>query len=120
MNGEILDTSAVKSDDVLENTRCRKWKNTTSNDFQRCKEKRASIIQDLPQLNRFLTGYDLKNVFNNDESEFNLTRILTGSEGSLAFICEAKLNLLPIPKYRTLINVKYSSLMQHFEMPLLW
>lgn len=48
-------------------------------------------------------------MFNHGESEFNLTRILTGSEGSLAFICEAKLNLLPIPKYRTLINIKYNS-----------
>ncbi|MDE4018231.1 hypothetical protein NUQ44_10055, partial [Glaesserella parasuis] len=57
----------------------------------------------------FLTGYDLKNVFNDDLSEFNLTRILTGSEGSLAFICEAKLNLLPLPEYRTLINIKYNS-----------
>ncbi|MCT8622807.1 hypothetical protein KZ391_06575, partial [Glaesserella parasuis] len=55
------------------------------------------------------TGYDLKNVFNDDLSEFNLTRILTGSEGSLAFICEAKLNLLPLPEYRTLINIKYNS-----------
>lgn len=110
MNGEILDTSAVKSDDVLENyPLAENGKTLHQTIFQRCKEKRASIIQDLPQLNRFLTGYDLKNVFNNDESEFNLTRILTGSEGSLAFICEAKLNLLPIPKYRTLINVKYSS-----------
>lgn len=110
MNGEILDTSAVKSDDVLENyPLAENGKTLHQTIFQRCKEKRASIIQDLPQLNRFLTGYDLKNVFNSDESEFNLTRILTGSEGSLAFICEAKLNLLPIPKYRTLINVKYSS-----------
>ncbi|MDE4022502.1 hypothetical protein NUS44_08770, partial [Glaesserella parasuis] len=57
----------------------------------------------------FLTGYDLKNVFNDVLSEFNLTRILTGSEGSLAFICEAKLNLLPLPEYRTLINIKYNS-----------
>ncbi|EJS88903.1 hypothetical protein AAUPMB_08264, partial [Pasteurella multocida subsp. multocida str. Anand1_buffalo] len=32
-----------------------------------------------------------------------------GSEGSLAFICEATLDLTPIPQYRTLINVKYSS-----------
>ena len=110
MNGEILDTSAVKSNDVLENyPLSENGKALHQTIFQRCKEKRASIIQDLPQLNRFLTGYDLKNVFNKDESEFNLTRILTGSEGSLAFICEAKLNLLPIPKYRTLINVKYSS-----------
>ena len=110
MTGEILDTSAVKSDDVLENyPLAENGKMLHQTIFQRCKEKRASIIQDLPQLNRFLTGYDLKNVFNKDESEFNLTRILTGSEGSLAFICEAQLNLLPIPKYRILINVKYSS-----------
>ncbi len=77
--------------------------------FNRCKTLRPNVLSELPQLNRFITGYDLKNVFNNDESEFNLTRILTGSEGSLAFICEAKLNLLPIPEYRTLINIKYNS-----------
>ncbi len=113
MNGEILDTSAVKFQDILENIDSLELKGTSKQLHQeiaqRCKEKRTTIINDLPQLNRFLTGYDLKNVFNEDESEFNLTRLLTGSEGSLAFICEAKLNLLPIPQYRTLINIKYSS-----------
>ncbi|TNH08009.1 D-2-hydroxyglutarate dehydrogenase YdiJ [Testudinibacter sp. TR-2022] len=77
--------------------------------YQRCKQNRSTILNELPQLNRFLTGYDLKNVFSDDLSRFNLSRILTGSEGSLAFICEAKLNLLPIPKYRTLINIKYNT-----------
>lgn len=113
INGEILDTSAVNSVDVLENIDALKLSESSKRLHQtiaqHCKEKRAAIIKDLPQLNRFLTGYDLKNVFNEDESEFNLTRILTGSEGSLAFICEAKLNLLPIPQYRTLINIKYRS-----------
>ena len=113
MNGEILDTSAVNSVDVLENIDALELSDSSKRLHQtiaqHCKEKRAAIIKDLPQLNRFLTGYDLKNVFNEDESKFNLTRILTGSEGSLAFICEAKLNLLPIPQYRTLINIKYRS-----------
>ena len=113
MNGDILDTRALDSADVLENIDAldlnQSSKKLHQEIAQRCQEKRAAIINDLPQLNRFLTGYDLKNVFNEDESEFNLTRILTGSEGSLAFICEAKLNLLPIPQYRTLINIKYSS-----------
>ncbi|MBE2896229.1 FAD-binding oxidoreductase [Pasteurellaceae bacterium HPA106] len=76
---------------------------------QLCKDNRQIIMNDLPQLNRFLTGYDLKNVFNDDMSAFNLSRIITGSEGSLAFVCEAKLNLLPIPKYRTLLNIKYDA-----------
>ncbi|MGX2951175.1 D-2-hydroxyglutarate dehydrogenase YdiJ [Ursidibacter sp. B-7004-1] len=113
MNGEILDTQAVRSDNFSANLAelplSENGKKIHQEIFQRCKALRPIVLKELPQLNRFLTGYDLKNVFNDDESEFNLTRILTGSEGSLAFICEAKLNLLPIPKYRTLINIKYNS-----------
>ena len=113
INGEILDTSAVKIDGFLENLNNKNLtyhgKKLHQEVFTRCKENREKILNDLPQLNRFLTGYDLKNVFNQDETEFNLTRILTGSEGSLAFICEATLNLTPLPQYRTLINIKYSS-----------
>jgi len=73
-----------------------------------CRENRAQIVAKFPPLNRFLTGYDLKNALN-EKGDFDLTRVLCGSEGSLAFITEAKLNLTPIPKARTLVNVKYSS-----------
>ncbi|QEH18081.1 D-2-hydroxyglutarate dehydrogenase YdiJ [Histophilus somni] len=111
MNGEILETSAVKSDELLQNIQhlSSTGQKLHQEIFQRCQQKRSQILTDLPQLNRFLTGYDLKNVFTEDQSEFNLSRILTGSEGSLAFICEAVLDLTPIPQYRTLINIKYSS-----------
>ncbi|AHG82685.1 FAD/FMN dehydrogenase [Bibersteinia trehalosi USDA-ARS-USMARC-188] len=113
MNGEILETQAVKTDHFFANLENQPLsahgKQLHSEIFKRCRELRSTVLNELPQLNRFLTGYDLKNVFNDDESEFNLTRILTGSEGSLAFICEAKLNLLPIPQQRTLINVKFNS-----------
>ncbi|OOR98332.1 hypothetical protein B0187_08655 [Haemophilus paracuniculus] len=113
MNGEVLDTQAVgcaefsANLDRLNLSPFAKQLHQTL--FERCQTIRPTVLAELPQLNRFLTGYDLKNVFNNDESEFNLTRLLTGSEGSLAFICEAKLNLLPIPQCRTLINIKYNS-----------
>lgn len=113
MNGDILETQAVKTDDFSANLEklnlTANGKKLHSEIFQRCQALRPTVLKELPQLNRFLTGYDLKNVFNDDLSEFNLTRILTGSEGSLAFICEAKLNLLPLPEYRTLINIKYNS-----------
>ncbi|MGF1711326.1 FAD-binding oxidoreductase [Vibrio kagoshimensis] len=74
-----------------------------------CREKRAEILNKFPPLNRFLTGYDLKNAIDEQDDSFNLTRVLCGAEGSLAFITEAKLNLTPIPKARTLVNVKYNS-----------
>ncbi|WP_038174374.1 D-2-hydroxyglutarate dehydrogenase YdiJ [Vibrio pacinii] len=76
---------------------------------QVCREKRAQIEQKFPPLNRFLTGYDLKNALNSESDRFDLTRVLCGAEGSLAFITEATLNLTPIPKARTLVNIKYNS-----------
>ncbi len=61
-----------------------------------------------PKLNRCLTGYDLAHI--RDESgRFNLNSVLCGAEGSLAFIAEAKLNVLPIPKVSVLVNIKYDS-----------
>ncbi|PVX39875.1 FAD/FMN-containing dehydrogenase [Pasteurella langaaensis DSM 22999] len=112
VNGEILETRAINTSNFAENlppNLTALGRQIHQEIFTRTKEKRQTIIRDLPQLNRFLTGYDLKNVFNQEETEFNLSRILTGSEGSLAFICEAVLDLTPIPQFRTLINVKYSS-----------
>ncbi len=54
-------------------------------------------------------GIDLRHVFNDEMSEFDLTRILTGSEGTLAFITEARLDITRLPKVRRLVNVKYDS-----------
>lgn len=77
--------------------------------LQSCREFRPQILAKFPRLNRFLTGYDLEHVFNHDLSEFDLSRIITGSEGSLGFVVEAKLNITPIAKYKCLVNVKYDS-----------
>lgn len=74
-----------------------------------CRENRALIIEKFPKLNRFLTGYDLRHVLSDDLQTFDLTRILTGAEGTLAFITEARLDITPIPKVRRLVNIKYDS-----------
>lgn len=74
-----------------------------------CREKRPLIEKQFPKLNRFLTGYDLKNVWNDELTQFDLSRILAGSEGTLAVITEAKLNITPLPTERALVNIKYDS-----------
>ena len=73
------------------------------------KEKRAEIEATFPKLTRFLTGYDLKHVYNPQDESIDLSRLLCGSEGTLAFITEAKLDLTPIPSLRALVNIKYDS-----------
>ncbi|WP_194867218.1 FAD-binding and (Fe-S)-binding domain-containing protein [Pseudoalteromonas sp. PPB1] len=74
-----------------------------------CKENRDLVLEKFPRLNRFLTGYDLENVFDEQMTTFDLSRVITGSEGSLGIVTEAKLNVTRIQPYKTLINIKYDS-----------
>jgi FAD/FMN-containing dehydrogenase/Fe-S oxidoreductase len=74
-----------------------------------CVGKRQQIIEKFPRLNRFLTGYDLEHTLSPDLQQIDLSRIITGSEGSLAFVAEAKLNITPIAKHKALVNIKYDS-----------
>ncbi|MBD9655332.1 FAD-binding oxidoreductase [Pseudomonas sp. PDM12] len=74
------------------------------------REKAALIEATFPKLNRCLTGYDLAHLREAD-GRFNLNSVLCGSEGSLGFIVEARLNVLPIPNYSVLVNVRYAGFM---------
>lgn len=110
LGGDILDTQPVP----VELAETLGKDNTTAGRIYRtvlesCRDNRQLIIDKFPKLNRFLTGYDLRHVFNDDLSQFDLTRILTGSEGTLAFITEARLDITRLPKVRRLVNVKYNS-----------
>ena len=78
----------------------------TVDDVQR--RRRDDIEARFPKLNRCLTGYDLAHI-RNDDGQFDLNNILCGSEGTLGFIVEAKLNVLRIPKHSALVNVRYDS-----------
>jgi len=110
LGGDILDTQPLP----VELAETLGKDNTTTGRIYRtvlgsCRDNRQLIIDKFPKLNRFLTGYDLRHVFNDDLSQFDLTRILTGSEGTLAFITEARLDITRLPKVRRLVNVKYNS-----------
>lgn len=63
-----------------------------------------------PPLNRCLTGYDLAHL-RDDRGRLDMNSLLCGSEGSLGLLDEAVLNVLPIPKYSTLVNVRYAGFM---------
>ncbi|MCW2270709.1 FAD-binding and (Fe-S)-binding domain-containing protein [Pseudomonas sp. JUb96] len=78
---------------------------------RRIQETQAELIeQTFPKLNRCLTGYDLAHL-RDEQGRFNLNSVLCGAEGSLGYVVEAKLNVLPIPKYAVLVNVRYTSFM---------
>lgn len=58
-------------------------------------------------LKRPLSGYNIKRCIH--AGKIDLTALFTGSEGTLGLIACAKLKLLPIPKYKTLVVVHYNS-----------
>ena len=77
---------------------------------QIAEQEAERIATVFPKLNRCLTGYDLAHLREAD-GRFNLNSVLCGSEGSLGFIVEARLNVLPIPKFSILVNVRYGAFM---------
>ncbi|MFA3790163.1 FAD-binding and (Fe-S)-binding domain-containing protein [Aliiglaciecola sp. SL4] len=77
--------------------------------IETCVDKRQQILAKFPRMNRFLTGYDLEHTVSDDLTQLDISRVITGSEGSLVFVSEAKLNITPIAKCKALVNIKYDS-----------
>ncbi|MFI2812395.1 MULTISPECIES: FAD-binding and (Fe-S)-binding domain-containing protein [Microbulbifer] len=110
MGGELLHSAPVDSDG-LGQLRERDDRigtvHRTCDDIAR--DKAALIEEKFPRLNRCLTGYDLAHLRDGDSGDFNINSVLCGSEGTLGFIAEAKLNVLPIPRCVALVNLKYDN-----------
>src|SRR5690554_3815111 len=68
------------------------------------------IAAKFPPLIRCLTGYDLAHL-RDSHGQFDMNSLLCGAEGSLGLLNEAVLNVLPIPRHSTLVNVRYASFM---------
>ena len=110
LTGETLETGVLTNSELDQLSK-------TSTEFRIGSALRAlhdtnkdAIESSFPKLNRCLTGYDLKNV-RTDEGKIDLNAVLCGSEGTLAFISEAKINLEPLPSEVALVAVQYESFM---------
>src|SRR5579863_1090475 len=58
-------------------------------------------------LKRPLSGYNIKRCY--QDGKIDLTPLFAGSEGTLGIVAQAKLKLLPIPKYKAMVVVHYAS-----------
>lgn len=108
-NGDVIDTAPVKIESIQEHDATPTIKKIYQQVIDTCVGNRDAILAKFPRLNRFLTGYDLEHAVGQDLTTVDITRLITGSEGSLAFVAEATLDITPIPKFKALINIKYDS-----------
>jgi FAD/FMN-containing dehydrogenase/Fe-S oxidoreductase len=86
-------------------------------------KNQAEIIREFPDPDvvRRNTGYALDELVNSPQflgrdakhGDFNLCRLLSGSEGTLLFMTEAKLNLVPLPPpHKALVPIHFRSVME--------
>ncbi|MBP9742885.1 MAG: FAD-binding oxidoreductase [Burkholderiales bacterium] len=68
------------------------------------------IKRRFPRLKRQLSGYNIQQCYK--DGQFNLSRLIAGSEGTLGLVVAATLKLLPIPRYRALVVVHYNSFIE--------
>ena len=66
------------------------------------------IAERFPKLNRCVTGYDLVHLCD-CHGRFDLSAVICGAEGTLAFVTEAKIKLTPMPRFTALLNIRYAS-----------
>ncbi len=90
-------------------------------------KNREQIEKEYPEksLRRRNTGYALDELMNNklfsdNQAEFNFSKLIAGSEGTLLFITEIKLNLVPLPpKEVGLVCIHFRTLEEAMEGNLL-
>jgi FAD/FMN-containing dehydrogenase/Fe-S oxidoreductase len=63
-----------------------------------------------PKVVRRVGGYNLDE-FVNPDKPFNLSKIIVGSEGTLAMITAAKVNLVPLPKEKAVLAIEFDELL---------
>ena len=71
------------------------------------------IRRRFPKLLRRVMGYNLDDFMG--DGPMNLTRALVGSEGTLAMVTEAKVNLVPLPAYKGLGVLHFTDLIECME-----
>jgi len=71
-------------------------------------ENEEEIDRRFPKILRRVGGYNLDEFVNG--KNFNLAKMIVGSEGTLGVVTEAKVNLVTLPKYRVLGVLHFSDL----------
>lgn len=74
---------------------------------------RAEVERRFPKILRRVGGYNLDRTNNPDS--LDLTQLMVGSEGTLAAVTAAKLNVVPIPKHRGLAVVHFTNIREAME-----
>ena len=75
------------------------------------REHAAEIDRRYPKILRRVGGYNLDE-FRDPSRPVNLAKIMVGSEGTLGVVLEAKLRLVPLPKFKAVMVISFGDLLE--------
>lgn len=78
--------------------------------YETIEQNREEIKERFPKVMRRVGGYNLDEFVYTDQ--WNLAKLITGSEGTLAATLELKLNLVPLPKFKSVVVVHFADLLE--------
>ena len=73
----------------------------------------AEVERRYPKVMRRVGGYNLDQIM--DDNDFNMAKMIVGSEGTLAAVTEARVNLEPRPAATALMAIHFSGLIEAME-----
>ena len=70
----------------------------------------GEIERRYPKVLRRVGGYNLDEFVDRDRP-FNLAKLIVGSEGTLGVVVEAKIGLVPLPKFKAVLAIQFADLL---------
>ena len=70
----------------------------------------GEIERHYPKVLRRVGGYNL-DAFVSRDRPFNMTKLMVGSEGTLGVVLEAKIGLVPLPKFKAVLAIQFADLL---------
>ena len=105
-NGEKHRIKTIQSHEIINET------TAFQTIFELIKNNQELINQIYPETVRFLTGYNLKDIYHKASKKFNLIPLFAGAEGTLGFVTQIRCKLSPLAKEKKLYIIEYNSLEQ--------
>ena len=113
-DGEILEFKELTAEEYTREMVSKGRKAEILGRFRQIIEaNREEIEARYPKVMRRVGGYNLDEFIHTDQ--WNLSKLIVGSEGTLATLLEARINLEPLPKHTALCVVQFASLRESIQ-----